>query len=102
MNKIELLPKTIFTNDIHYQLRVWVTFKDRLCIGYKDIMNTDPLSKSVHLFSVCVEPENEPWEITEPGSGWLNDGIGNTRTFDDACDMILNYIEKHKNEFKYY
>ena len=102
MNKIELLPKEIFWNDSHFQLRMWVTAWNRLCIGYKNILNTDPRNKFAHLFSVCVEPENEPSDIKEYGSGWLNEGIGNAVSVDDACEMILKYIEKHNDEFKCY
>lgn len=96
MNKIELLPKDIRFNDDLYQLGMWVTAFGRLCIGYSLVFN----SNKEHLFSVCVEPENEPHAITDPNSGWLNAGIGNAVSVDDACEMILEYIEKRKEDFK--
>ena len=96
MNKIELLPKDIYYNDDLYQLNMWVTAFGRLCIGYRMALN----SKRDSLFSVCVEPENKPHEITDPNSGWINAGIGNAVSVDDACDELLNYIEKNKEDFK--
>lgn len=98
MNKIELLPKDIYFDDDLYQLGMWVTVFGRLCIGYKHVWSTDKDS----LFSVCVEPENEPHPITEPNSGWLNAGIGNAVSVDDACEELLAYIDKHKEDFKVY
>ena len=96
MNKIELLPKDIYFNDDLYQLGMWVTAFGKLCIGYNLAFNShkDPL------FSVYIEPENEPHAITDPNSGWLNAGIGNAVSVDDACEEILDYIEKNKEDFK--
>lgn len=96
MNKIELLPKDIYYNDDLYQLNMWVTAFGHLCIGYCLALN----SKHDSLFSVCVEPENKPHEITDPNSGWINVGIGNAVSVDDACDELLDYIEKNKEDFK--
>ena len=90
MNKIELLPKNLEFEDTIYQLRMWVTFKGYLCIGYVNPFK--PLNGS--LFSVCVEPENEPRKI-EDTIGYLNEYIGNAKTLDDACDMINEYINTH-------
>lgn len=98
MNKVELLPKDLYYKDDLYQLRMWVTAFGRLCIGYK--LTFDVNHKA--LFSVCVEPENGPIDIKDPGSGWINWNVGNTRTLDDACDMLQNYINKHSDEFKIY
>ena len=96
MNKIELLPKDIYYNDDLYQLNMWVTGFGRLCIGYRMSLN----SKHDSLFSVCVEPENKPHEIVDRNSDWINAGIGNAVSVDDACDELLNYIEKNKEDFK--
>lgn len=98
MNKIELLPKEIYFKDDLYQVAMWVTAFERLCIGYRNPLNV----KRDSLFSVCVEPENDPHDIVEYGSGWLNEGIGNAVSVDDACEMILKHIEKHNDEFKCY
>ena len=96
MNKIELLPKDIYYNDDLYQLNMWVTAFGRLCIGYRKSL--DPIHES--LFSVCVEPENEPHAIVERNSEWINAGIGNAVSVDDACEELLDYIEKNKEDFK--
>lgn len=96
MNKIELLPKDIYFNDDLYQLNMWVTAFGHLCIGYRLALN----SKHDSLFSVCVEPENEPHAITDPNIEWINAGIGNAVSVDDACEELLDYIEKNKEDFK--
>lgn len=96
MNKIELLPKDIYYNDKLYQLNMWVTAFGRFCIGYRLAIN----SKHDSLFSVCVEPENAPRSITEPYSNWINAGIGNAVSVDDACEELLAYIDEHKEDFK--
>lgn len=88
MNKIELLPKDLHVNNKDYQLGMWVTAFARLCIGYRHIFD-----KKDTLFSVCVEPEHKPVSIAETKGWFLNNGIGNAVSVDDACDEILNYIE---------
>ena len=96
MNKIELLPKDIYFENTLYQVAMWVTAFGRLCIGYRKSL--DPTHES--LFSVCVEPENQPHSILEKGIGYLNEGIGNAVSVDDACEELLDYIEKNKEDFK--
>lgn len=96
MNKIELLPKDIYFENTLYQLRMWVTAFGRLCIGYRKSL--DPTHES--LFSVCVEPENEPHAIVDCNSEWINAGIGNAVSVDDACEELLDYIKKNKEDFK--
>ena len=91
MNKVELLPKDFYYKDDLYQIAMWVTMFGKICIGYRNPLDVNHKS----LCSVCVEPENDPCDIKEPGSGWLNEGIGNTKTLDDACDMLNKYIVKH-------
>ena len=99
MNKIELLPKEIYYKDNVYHIRMWLTAFGKLCLGYCNPL--DPKSSNA-LFSVCVEPENHPHSIVERGNGWMNEGIGNTVSVDDACEEILDYIEKNKEDFKCY
>lgn len=96
MNKIELLPKKLEFEDTLYWLRMWVTFKGYLCIGY-----INPLKPNGSLFSVCIEPENEPISIAST-IGCLNEYIGNTVSVDDACEELLDWIEKNKEDFKTY
>ncbi len=95
MNKIELLPKSIYYKDDLYQIAMWVTGFDRLCIGYRNMFNRDD-----HLFSVCVEPENTPRSIAST-IGFYNEYIGNALSVDDACDELLDWIEKNKDDFKF-
>ena len=87
-NKVELLPRDFYYKDDLYQLNLWITGFGRICIGYRNSLDV----KHTSLVSVCVEPENEPHNITDPNSGWLNAGIGNTRNLDDACDMLKKYL----------
>ena len=98
MNKIELLPNDIYYKDDLYQIAMWVTAFGRLCIGYRNPLNV----KRDSLFSVCVEPENKPHSITESNSNWINAGIGNAISVDDACEELMAYIAEHKEDFKCY
>ena len=91
MNKIEELEKNVKVNGITYQPRLFLNAWDNWCVTYSDILN-----RSNHLCSVTVEPDNEPKSIEESLKSWINQGIGNARTLDDAVDMIKKYI-KDKN-----
>lgn len=91
MNKIEELEKNVKVNGIIYQPRLFLNAWDNWCITYSDVLN-----RSNHLCSVTVEPDNEPMSIEESLKSWINPGIGNARTLDDAVDMIKKYI-KDKN-----
>ena len=90
MNKVELLPKKLKINDKWYQPRLYITAFDKWCITYNNVIDLND-----HFCSVCVEPENEPRKI-EDTIGYLNEYIGNTRTLDDAIDMIYNYVKKYE------
>ena len=89
-NEIEFLPKTIKIGDDWYQPRIYLTAWDKWCIAYKNIVKP-----SDYLCSVVVEPENEPVKI-EDTVGYLNEYIGNARTFNDAIDMIIKYVKKYE------
>ena len=95
MNKIELLPKDIYYKDDLYQVGMWVTAFGRLCIGYRNLLDF----RHIHLFSVCVEPENTPCSIPST-IGFLNEYIGNAVSVDDACEELLDWIYKNKEDFK--
>ena len=95
MNKIELLPKDIYYKDDLYQVGMWVTAFDRLCIGYRNLLDVNHKA----LFSVCVEPENTPRSISST-IGFLNEYIGNAVSVDDACEELLDWIDKNKEDFK--
>jgi hypothetical protein len=94
MNIIETLPKTIEVNNEHYQLEVHVTAWDNLCIGYIEMFKKEGAQWREHICSVCVEPDHEPRKI-EDTIGYLNEGIGNARTLDDAALMLKEYVEKN-------
>ena len=89
MNKIEELEKKVEVNGIIYQPRLFLNGWDNWCVTYSDILN-----RSNHLCSVTVEPDNEPKSIEESLESWINSGIGNARTLDDAVDMINEYIKR--------
>lgn len=90
MNIIETLPKNIETNDKVYSIAVWVTFLNRLVIGYRNAFD-----KSDCLVSVCVEPENDPITPDETKGCAINEGIGNAKSLDEAAAMVADYIFKH-------
>ena len=98
MNKIEFLPKNIDYKDNLYQLAMWVTAFDRLCIGYRNSLDVNCKEA---LFSVCVEPENTPRSILST-IGYLNEYVGNAISVDDACKELLNWIDMNKDDFKCY
>lgn len=97
MNKIELLPKDIYCDGKHYQFRMWGTICGRLCIGY-----VNPLDNKLEsLFSVCVEPENEPRSISSTVGCFINEYVGNAVSLNDACEEILDWIEMNKGEYSF-
>lgn len=86
MNKIELLPFGFSYGDEYYTLSIYGNFMDCLTITYHKLKN-----KSDSLFSVCVEKDEKPKHIRDT-KGCFNEFIGNTQTFDDAVDMVLDYL----------
>lgn len=90
MNIIETLPKNLEIGNKVYSIGVWVTFLDRLSIGYRNVMD-----KSDCLVSVCVEPENDPITPDETKGCAINEGIGNAKSLDEAASMVADYIFKH-------
>ena len=88
MNKIEQLPKTIIVDGIGYTLEVHITSWDRFCIQYEKMIDPGHI-----LCAVVVEEENAPKTIEDAFKFQsFNRGIGNARTFDDAIDMLLEFI----------
>lgn len=84
--KIEKLKKTVVVNDVSYFPNIYLNAWGNWTIAYKS------LNKN-YLCSVCIEPDNEPVNIADTLNCAINSGIGNARTFDDAVDMINNYIK---------
>ena len=92
MNIIETLPRTFEFNGIMYALGMHITAFDKLCIYYKEMIPQDNGIRNI-LCSVCVEPDNEPFKI-EDTSG-INEYVGNTRTLNDAAQMLKDYVYKN-------
>lgn len=85
--KIENLKKVISVNNINYFPNIYLNAWGNWTIAYKSL-------NKHYLCSVVIEPENKPVDIMDVPANSLNAGIGNARTFDDAIDMIINYIDK--------
>lgn len=84
--KIEQLKKSVLVNDVNYFPNIYLNAWGNWTIAYISLNRK-------YLCSVCVEPDNEPVNIEDTLNCSINSGIGNARTFDDAIDMINNYIE---------
>ena len=84
--KIENLKKVISVNNVDYYPNIYLNAWGNWTIAYKSL-NKD------YLCSVCVEPDNESVNIEDTLNCAINSGVGNARTFDDAIDMINNYIK---------
>lgn len=85
MNSIETLPVIVERNGSIYTLEVYVTAWSKLCVAYRNIV--------VHADKYCsvvIEPDNYS---SKPNTE--NDYIGNARNFDDAIEMIKEYIENN-------
>jgi hypothetical protein len=89
--KIENLKKVVSVNNVDYYPNIYPNAWGNWTIAYISI-NCISLSKK-YLCSVCIEPDNEPVNIEDTLNCAINSGVGNARTFDDAIDMINNYIE---------
>lgn len=94
MNIIETLPKTFEVDNVLYTLEMHITAWDRLCIGYREAFKKEGAWTRESICSVCVEPENEPRKI-EDTIGYLNEGVGNARTLDDAALILKKYVETY-------
>lgn len=82
--KIESLREYIERNGILYSPTVYITFSGRWAIKYQEVLS---VGNDNILCSVVVEEENEPLEINDS-----YDRIGNSRSLDDAVDMINRYL----------
>lgn len=89
MNKIETMIQSVEVKEVTYVPRIYLTAWGKWCVSYSNEFN--PVQ---HLCSVVVQPEYKPTKI-EDTIGYLNEYVGNTRTLDDAVDMIIEYIKKN-------
>lgn len=95
MNIIEKLPLFISFYDALYQLRIYPNAWGNLTITYGKIDNMID-----HLFSVCVEKDHPIRRIEDTIDTCFNDHIGNAPSFDEAAQLILDYLEYNKNFIK--
>jgi hypothetical protein len=84
--KMDKLKKIVSVNGVDYYPNVYLNAWGNWTIAYISLNRK-------YLCSVCVEPDNEPVNIEDTLDCSLNSGVGNARTFDDAIDMINNYIK---------
>ena len=83
MNKIETLAKEVVINGTTFEPHVYVTAWGKWCICYMAMFRDCD-----DLCSVVVMPDSEPLSIEDSF-----DGVGNTKGFDEAIDMIKKYVE---------
>ena len=91
INEIEFLPKNIKIGDKMYQPKIYLTAWNKWCIAYINIIKT-----SEHLCSVVIEPENDPIKIEDTIGCYLNEYVGNAKTFGDAVTMLIEYLKRYE------
>ena len=96
-NLIAKLPQIIENRDNNRLLEpiIYPTAWGKWCIAYKEIA-FDINKKPEKIFSVVVEPDREPVRI-EDTIGCLNEYVGNAPTFEEAINMIVDYIYNNYN-----
>jgi NAD-dependent DNA ligase len=76
----------------YYDLIGYTVKSPKWCIAYKELA-LDVIKKPKKIFSVVIEPDRDPVRI-EDTIGCMNEYIGNAPTFNEALDMIVDYIDK--------
>lgn len=67
------------------------------CIAYKELVfDVDPSPRAKKIFSVVVEPDRDPVRI-EDTINTINEYIGNAPSFEEAVEMIVEYIKNNYN-----
>lgn len=89
MSNFEKLPHFIEANGKTYQLMVYPNFMGNMVVSYRQMNDS-----TKYLCAVCIEEKNKPKKI-EDTIGWLNEYIGNERTFPNACKMLYEYVQKN-------
>ena len=94
-NLLNKLPQLIENKENNKLLEpiIYPTAWGKWCIAYKELIfdaNTRPNKR----FSVIIEPDKDPVRI-EDTIGYMNEYIGNAPSFEEAVNIVLNYINKH-------
>ena len=95
-NLLAKLPRFIVSRTNNHHLLepiIYPTAWGKQCIAYQDILEYDDTNIKFKEFSVVVEPDKDPVRI-EDTIGCMNERIGNAPTFNDAINMIVDYIDK--------
>ena len=95
-NLIAKLPRLIVSRKINHHLLepvIYITAWGKWCIAYQDILEYEDSNIKFKEFSVVIEPDRDPVRI-EDTIGCMNEHIGNAPTFNEAIDMIVDYIDK--------
>lgn len=94
---LKKLPQLIENRENGHLLEpiIYPTAWGKWCIAYKELV-LDKVTKPKKIFSVVVEPDRDPVRI-EDTIGCMNAYIGNTPSFEEAVEMIVEYIKNNYN-----
>lgn len=94
-NLLAKLPRFIISRKNKHLLEptIYITAWDKWCIAYQEMLASDDTNIKFKEFSVIIEPDRDPVRI-EDTIGCMNEHIGNAPTFNEAIDMIVDYIDK--------
>lgn len=74
---------------------IYPTAWSKWCIAYKELV-LDKITRPKKVFSVVIEPDRDPVRI-EDTIGTMNEYVGNAPSFEEAVDMIVEYIKNNYN-----
>ena len=92
---LKKLPQFIENRENGRLLRpiIYPTAWGKWCITYKELaFDVDKRAKQI--FSVVVEPDRDPVRI-EDTINTMNEYIGNAPSFEEAVEMIVEYIKNN-------
>lgn len=72
---------------------IYPTAWGKWCIAYKELV-LDKIQRPKKVFSVVIEPDRDPVRI-EDTIGTMNEYIGNAPSFEEAVEMIVEYIKNN-------
>ena len=99
---IEQLPRTVEYDGVPYQLRIYVSFWNKLVIAYREMFPKGDRIAPRQILSYVVEPGNDPKVADNfgPVETYLNDSIGNDTTLAKCVGHIMDKLEQHKDVIK--
>ena len=100
---IEQLPKTVEYDGVSYQLRIYVSFWNKLVIAYREMFPKGDRIDPRQILSYVVEPGKDPKVAENFGpedKAYLNDSIGNDTTLAKCVGHIMDKLEQHKDVIK--